>query len=121
MGPKDKDNITNKSGEIYRFKSTQAFCEEEYIGELGRSFGGTQFHISKYIPPLGMPKPHGTSVYPFHTYFGAINGKYYLVRIIFYFRPDKAMFDLVWQQLVFDQINSILAITRRPEGVRLCV
>ena len=39
MAPKDKDNITDKSGVIYRFKCTQEGCKEEYIGESGRSFG----------------------------------------------------------------------------------
>ena len=28
-----------KNGVIYRFKCTKAGCKEEYIGELGRSFG----------------------------------------------------------------------------------
>ena len=36
---KAKDNITNKSGLVYRFKCTQVVCEEEYISERGRSFG----------------------------------------------------------------------------------
>ena len=34
VAPKDKDNITNKSEIIYRFKCTQAGWEEEDIGEL---------------------------------------------------------------------------------------
>ena len=37
-GPKHKDNITNKSWVMYRFKCTQAGCKEEYTGKLGRSF-----------------------------------------------------------------------------------
>ena len=36
MAPKDKDPITNKSGVIYRYKSSEHGCEEEYIGESAR-------------------------------------------------------------------------------------
>ena len=35
----DKDNATSKGRVIYRLKCTQEDCEEEYIGESGRSFG----------------------------------------------------------------------------------
>ena len=38
VAPKDKDTITQKSGIIYRFKCTQAGCEEEYIRESERTF-----------------------------------------------------------------------------------
>ena len=36
---KDNDNFTIKSGMICRFRCTKTGCEEEYIGEAGRSFG----------------------------------------------------------------------------------
>ena len=36
--PKDKDTILQKSGVIYRFKCGRVDCEEEYIGESGRTF-----------------------------------------------------------------------------------
>ena len=36
--PKDKDNILQKSGVIYKYKCGRADCEEEYIGESGRTF-----------------------------------------------------------------------------------
>ena len=36
--PKDKDNILQKSGVIYRYKCGRVDCEEEYIGESGRTF-----------------------------------------------------------------------------------
>ena len=36
--PKDKDNILKKSGVIYRYKCCRVDCEDEYIGESGRTF-----------------------------------------------------------------------------------
>ena len=36
--PKDKDNILQKSGVIYRYKCGRVDCEEGYIGESGRTF-----------------------------------------------------------------------------------
>ena len=36
--PKDKDNILKKSGVIYRYKFGRVDCEDEYIGESGRTF-----------------------------------------------------------------------------------
>ena len=39
VAPKDKDSTVQKNGIIYRYKCTQADCEEEYIGKLGRTFG----------------------------------------------------------------------------------
>ena len=38
MAPKDKDHILNKSGVIYRYKCQRVECDEEYIGESGRTF-----------------------------------------------------------------------------------
>ena len=37
--PKDKDNILQKSGVIYRYRCGRVDCNEEYIGESGRTFG----------------------------------------------------------------------------------
>ena len=37
--PKDRDTTLKKSGVIYRYRSGRVDCEEEYIGELGRTFG----------------------------------------------------------------------------------
>ena len=37
--PKDKDNILQKSGVIYRYRCGRVDCDEEYIGESGRMFG----------------------------------------------------------------------------------
>ena len=70
--------------------------------------GVTQFYIGKCAPPLGV-LAFLAPVFspPLHTYFGAINGKYYLVSITFSFRPDKAMFDLACQKVVFDKINAV--------------
>ena len=39
VAQEDKDTITQKSGVIYQFECTQAGCEQEYIGELGRTVG----------------------------------------------------------------------------------
>ena len=36
--PKDRDTILQKSGMNYRFKYGRVDCEEEYIGESGRTF-----------------------------------------------------------------------------------
>ena len=36
--PKDKDNILKKSGVIYRYKCGRVDCEDECIGESGRTF-----------------------------------------------------------------------------------
>ena len=36
--PKDRDTILKKSGVIYRFRCGRVNCEEEYIGESGRTF-----------------------------------------------------------------------------------
>ena len=37
--PKDKDTILQKCGVIYRYRCGRVDCEEEYIGESGRTFG----------------------------------------------------------------------------------
>ena len=37
--PKDKDNIPQKSGVIYRYKCGRVDCDEKYIEESGRTFG----------------------------------------------------------------------------------
>ena len=36
--PKDRDTILQKSGVICRFRCGRVNCEEEYIGESGRTF-----------------------------------------------------------------------------------
>ena len=38
VAPKDKDNITNKGGVIYRYKCDHLGCTMEYICEIGRTF-----------------------------------------------------------------------------------
>ena len=37
--PKDKDTILQKSGVIYRYRCGRVDCEDEYIGDSGRTFG----------------------------------------------------------------------------------
>ena len=39
VAPKDKDDMINKSGIIYRFKCNRLDCDKEYIGETARTFG----------------------------------------------------------------------------------
>ena len=39
MTPRDKDPITKKSHIIYRYKCDGVECDDEYIGELSRTFG----------------------------------------------------------------------------------
>ena len=39
MAPKDKDHKLQKSGVIYKYKCPHINCQEEYIGESGRTFG----------------------------------------------------------------------------------
>ena len=39
MATKDKDPKLTKSGIIYRYRYPHINCTEEYIGELGRTFG----------------------------------------------------------------------------------
>ena len=40
VSPKDKDTMTNKNSVIYSYHCGKIDCEEEYIGEPGRMFGG---------------------------------------------------------------------------------
>ena len=39
LHPKDRDTIFKKSGVIYRYRCRRVDCEEEYIGQSGRTFG----------------------------------------------------------------------------------
>ena len=39
VAPKDKDQLTKKSGIIYRYNCDRLECDEEYIGETARTFG----------------------------------------------------------------------------------
>ena len=40
MAPKGQDTIQKKSGVIYRNKCNRVECDEEYIGESSKTFGG---------------------------------------------------------------------------------
>ena len=51
MAPKDKDQLTKKSGIIYRYKYDRLECDEEYIGETARTFG------ERYKEHLKAPSP----------------------------------------------------------------
>ena len=39
MSPKDKDEMTNKSSIIYSYCCGELDCDEEYVGESGRTLG----------------------------------------------------------------------------------
>ena len=49
--PKDRDTILKKSGVIYRCRCGRVDCEEEYIGESGRTFG------ERYREHMRAPSP----------------------------------------------------------------
>ena len=49
MAQKGKDNITNKSGVVYRFKCTQEGYKEEYTDESGRSYWD---RLKEHLGPL---------------------------------------------------------------------
>ena len=49
--PKDRDTICKKSGVIYRYRCGRVDCEEEYIGESGRTFG------ERYREHMRAPSP----------------------------------------------------------------
>ena len=47
--PKDKDTILQKGGVIYRYECARMVYEEEYIGELGRTFA-ERFREHMWVP-----------------------------------------------------------------------
>ena len=49
--PKDRDTILKKSGVLYRYRCGRVDCEEEYIGESGRTFG------ERYREHMRAPSP----------------------------------------------------------------
>ena len=51
MAPKDKDPKLTKSGVIYRYKCPSINCQEQYIGESGRTLG------ERYKEHLKAPSP----------------------------------------------------------------
>ena len=51
VSPKDKDTMTNKSSVIYSYTCGMIDCNEEYIGESGRTFG------ERYKEHLKAPSP----------------------------------------------------------------
>ena len=52
--PKDKDNILQKNGVIYRYRCGRVDCNEEYIGESGRTFVGERFREHMRAPSLSL-------------------------------------------------------------------
>ena len=51
VSPKDKDKMTNKNSVIYSYTCGMIDCDEEYIGESGRTFG------ERYKEHLKAPSP----------------------------------------------------------------
>ena len=50
--PKDSHTILQKSGVIYRFRCGRVDCEEEYIGECGRTFAESFSKCMKAPSPI---------------------------------------------------------------------
>ena len=62
VASKDKEHITKKSSFIYRYKCDRLECDEEYIGELARTFG------ERFREHLKVPSPlYGHSNITGHT------------------------------------------------------
>ena len=49
--PKDRDTFWQKSGVIYKYKCCRVDCEDEYIGESGRTFA------ERYKEQMKAPSP----------------------------------------------------------------
>ena len=62
--PKDKDNILKKGGVIYRYKCCRVDCEDEYIGESGRTLLSERFkeHLRSPSPIYDHYKTTGHEV-----------------------------------------------------------
>ena len=73
MVPKDKDPTTKKSGVIYRYKCDRVKCDEEYIGELSKTFG-ERFKEQELSPCLSisMKMSYGFWSQPFCSLFSPI-------------------------------------------------
>ena len=51
VSPKDKDSMANKSGAMYWFQRGDHTCDDEYIGEISRTFGERfQEHLKEPSP-----------------------------------------------------------------------
>ena len=77
---------------------------------LGR---GTQLHISKYGPSIGVPNSPLVPCLPLHSYLGVIYGKYSLVSITFSLRPNSAM--LSWYGKRMSMITKIVLFKQYKE------
>ena len=60
VSTKDKDTIAKKSSVIHWFKCSKKECEDEYMGELSRTFG------ESYKEHLKAPSP----IYKYHNTTG---------------------------------------------------
>ena len=76
--PEDKDNILKKSGVIYRYKCSRVDCEDEYIGESGRTFA-ERF------------REHNKSPSPIHDHFNTTGHEVSLDSFSIVGREDQSM------------------------------
>ena len=75
---KDRDNILQKSGVIYRYTCGRADCEDEYIGELGRTFA------ERFREHMRAPSP-------IHDHFNIIGHEVSLDNFSIVGREDQSM------------------------------
>ena len=52
VAPKDKDNITQKSGVIYGYRWNRLKCEEEYTGQPAKTFWGKVKEHVRALSPI---------------------------------------------------------------------
>ena len=65
MSPKDKDEMTNKSSIIYSYCCGELDCDEEYVGESGRTLGErVKEHMKDTFPNL----PSSNCQWPYNNY-----------------------------------------------------
>ena len=75
---KDRDNILQKSGVIYRYKCGRVDCEDEYIGESGRTFA------ERFREHMRAPSP-------IHDYFNTTGHEVSLDNFSIVGREDQSM------------------------------
>ena len=76
--PKDRDNILQKSGVIYRYKCYRANCEDEYIGESGKTF------TERFREHMRAPSP-------IHNHFNITGHEVFLDNFGIVGREDQSM------------------------------
>ena len=88
VAPKDKDSTTQRSGVNYRFKCSQVDCEQEYLGESGRTFGDSLREHLRAPSPIyqhniyGMRSNHLPSYWPPLSTCGTHRGTQFSVTLV---------------------------------------